>query len=36
MMKRIGRIGSIEGINREIWRMEAEELDVAIEDSGGA
>jgi hypothetical protein len=35
MMKRIGRAGSMPGKMRVICRIEAEELDVALEDSGG-
>lgn len=35
MIKRIGRAGSIEGMNREICRMEAEEVDVELAESAG-
>ncbi len=35
MTKRMGRFGSMDGKVREMWRIEAEELDVEIEDSGG-
>jgi len=35
MMKRMGRVGSIPGRVREMCRMEADELDVETEDSGG-
>ena len=35
MMKRIGLPASIEGTKREMLRIDAEELDVAAEDSGG-
>ncbi len=34
-MNRIGLAVSIEGNNREIFKIEAEELDVALEDSAG-
>lgn len=35
MMKRIGRAGSIEGMKREICKIEAEELDVELAESAG-
>lgn len=35
MMKRIGRDASIVGKVREICNMDADELDVELEDSGG-
>lgn len=35
MMKRIGRAVSMEDKVREICRMDAEELEVEVEDSGG-
>jgi hypothetical protein len=35
MMKRMGRAVSIEGRKREMCRIEAEELEVEMEDSGG-
>jgi len=35
MMNRMGRDGSIEGRVRVMCRMEAEELDVELEESGG-
>lgn len=35
MMKRIGRVASIEGNRREMFKIEAEELDVELEESGG-
>lgn len=34
-MKRIGRAGSIEGMKREICKIEAEELDVEFAESAG-
>lgn len=35
IMNRIGRVESIEGKRREMFRIDAEELDVEVEDSGG-
>jgi hypothetical protein len=35
IMKRIGRVVSIEGNRREMCKIEAEELDVELEDSAG-
>jgi len=35
MMKRIARVGSIKGNVRVMCNIEAEELDVELEDSGG-
>jgi hypothetical protein len=35
MMKRMAREGSMPGRTRVICKIEAEELDVALEDSGG-
>lgn len=35
MMKRIGRVWSIDGRRRVICKMEAEELDVEAEESAG-
>jgi len=35
MMKRMGRVVSIEGKRREMCRIDAEELDVDDEDSAG-
>lgn len=35
MMKRIVCVVSIEGKRREMCRIDAEELDVEVEDSGG-
>jgi hypothetical protein len=34
-MNRIGRVVSIEGKRRAMCRIDAEELDVEVEDSGG-
>lgn len=34
-MKRIGRAGSMEGMKREICRIEAEELEVELAESEG-
>jgi hypothetical protein len=35
MINRIDRVASIEGRRREICKMEADELDVELEDSAG-
>lgn len=35
MMKRMARLGSIDGNVRVICKMEADELDVELDDSGG-
>ena len=35
MIKRIGRVASMDGKRREMCKIEADELDVELEDSAG-